>query len=1163
MKVHHEILNEELLQYKSKNYQSKQNLKSIFFTQINKIIQSKERIITIEEIENTLSNSKYLPNELISEYDGNFENNEPILQTLKKMFLKYFIWIGLLKFVSVIFLFTTPVLINYLTTALDQSINDFLIYSGAVLTSTLLSAITDTQYNYQIKILEFRCKSFLIQTLYNSIEAQSNLDLMNLINIDVNTIMNFFISFHEFWSLILKLIIGMTILYLQIQEAVFVGFATAIILVLVNFAIANKIGHYYSSGLLYKDLRMKAIKDFISNPKSIKFLKWENKWESKIMSIREQEFAIIAGSKWLDSLCVLFWSITNTLISSVTLYVYSQNNDLENVFTIIYVFSLLTNPLNSLPWTLAGMLQAKTSFLRINSFVITRKSNNQFKEGIEINQAELKWDFDSEFTLRIPHFKIDNIVFVGGKVGSGKSSFLLSLLNQMKIQSGYFQVNQQFSYVSQQSWLFKGTIRDNILMQSKYNDELYKQCLVQSNLIDDIQKYPEKDLFDVGPDGSKLSGGQKQRLCICRALYNQNDIYLMDDIFSSLDPQVGDSIFNNLLKITKPIIFALNDNYLQRYKKYADQIIIIKNGQVIYDKQEIEMYFQDLQEQTFDLKEQKVNLIQQETIQHERENQQDVEIKKTQKSLSFYLKSLGLLNLLWILVSLALMQISFNVYDIWLNTYINENPMFIFNNSFVFTLFMLVLIDIIIKLSRAVSFAYGNLEQAKKIFVQLLNHVIHAKCSFFDAEESGEILIRFSDDQNVVDNRFPFELNLLCNNIFNFIGTFIVLVVLQYYLILPVIVSALVFYRLQQLYRPTSLSLRRLDAETNSNLATSIFEQFKGILTINAFNKREEFRNIFLSKLIQSTQVQWCSRVIALWLQIRLQLVAGFIVLFILLFTALSLFYELPISKSTLQLLLYYSLTKISLFRDLTLSLTTCEQELVSYERQNKYCNNNIEQDKCLNYSEDIKFKDIKLQYFNGQLALKGINIEIEQGKRVAFCGRTGSGKSSILAVLFQLYEQTDGDMSVPSQQLFEWRNKVGVIPQLGFVFDGTLSENLDCSDQDLISKYVAMDGNSYIDSNSISQGMRQLISFSRVVLQNPDIICLDEATASVDQQVEDFIQQYLRECGKTIITISHRLEALKDYDRIYYLENGLVVEQGTFQELVQLGGGFANLRNC
>ncbi|CAD8188595.1 unnamed protein product [Paramecium octaurelia] len=1160
MKVQHQNLNEEIQSQISKNY--KQNLNSLFFTQIHKIIQSKERIIPLEEVENALSDSNYLPNELIGQYDGGLENNEPILKTLQKMFLQNFIWIGLLKLFSVIFLFTTPILINYLTTAVDQSINDFVVYSGAVLCSTLVSTLTDTQYNYQIKILEFRCKSFLIQTLYNSIEAQSNLDLMNLINIDVNTIMNYFISFHEFWSLILKLIIGMTILYMQIQEAVFVGFTTAIILMLINFAIANKIGHYYSSGLIYKDQRMKALKDFITNPKSIKFLKWENKWESKIMNLRDKEFAVIAGSKWLDSLCVIFWSITNTLISSITLYIYSQNNNLDNVFTIIYVFSLLTNPLNALPWTLAGMLQAKTSFKRINSFVITRKVKNYFEEGIQINQAELKWDFDAAFTLKIPHFKIDNVVFIGGKVGSGKSSFLLSLLNQMKPYSGFFQVNQEFSYVSQQCWLFKGTIRDNILMQSKYDAELYQQCLISSYLIDDIKQYPEKDLFDVGPDGSKLSGGQKQRLCICRALYNYSNIYLMDDIFSSLDPQVGDSIFNNLLKLKKPIIFALNDNHLQRYKKYADQIIIIQEGQVIYDQQKIDMYFQDLQEIAFDLKDQSANVAQQETIQQERENNEKPQIKKAQNSTSFYLQALGLSNFLWILISLALMQMSFNVYDLWLNSYINQNPIFIFSNSFELTLFVLIVLDIIIKISRAVSFAYGNLVQARTIFSNLLSHVIHATCSFFDAEDSGQILIRFSDDQNVIDNRFPFELNLLCNNVFNCIGTLIVLVVLQYELMLPVIVSALLFHRLQQLYRPTSLSLRRLDAETNSNLATIIFEQFKGILTINAFNKRDEFRGIFLSKLTQATQVQWCSRVIALWLQIRLQLIAGFIVFFILLFTALSLYYELSISKSTLQLLLYYSLTKISIFKDLTLSLTTCEQELVSYERVNKYCNNSMEQNKSFNYSKEIKFQGVQLQYLNGQLALKGINLEIELGKRIAFCGRTGSGKSSILAVLFQLYEQTEGEMSVPSQQLFEWRNKVGVIPQLGFVFDGTLSENLDCYDQDLISKYIPLDSQAQIESNQISQGMRQLISFSRVVLQNPDIICLDEATASVDQSVEDFIQQYLRECGKTIITISHRLEALRDYDRIYYMENGSIVEQGTFQDLVKLGRGFANLRN-
>lgn len=113
---------------------------------------------------------------------------------------------------------------------------------------------------------------------------------MTLISIDVGTIINFFISFHECWSLILKLIIGLTLLYIQMRQAIFVGFGAALILMLINFWVATRIGGYYSKGLVYKDRRMELLREFISYPKQIKYLKWENIWFDKVLSSRKQEF---------------------------------------------------------------------------------------------------------------------------------------------------------------------------------------------------------------------------------------------------------------------------------------------------------------------------------------------------------------------------------------------------------------------------------------------------------------------------------------------------------------------------------------------------------------------------------------------------------------------------------------------------------------------------------------------------------------------------------------------------------------------------------------------------------------------------------------------------------------------------------------------------------
>ena len=135
---------------------------------------------------------------------------------------------------------------------------------------------------------------------------------------------------------------------------------------------------------------MSLLKEFTSNPKAVKFLCWEEKMKQKISDIREKEYKALKKLKLLDSLCVLIWAVTNTIITTVTLYIYSQGQNLNNVFVIIYLFSLLTNPLNSLPWTFSGILSAKTSFIRINDF-LKQKPIVEYSEELQIKDAVFKW----------------------------------------------------------------------------------------------------------------------------------------------------------------------------------------------------------------------------------------------------------------------------------------------------------------------------------------------------------------------------------------------------------------------------------------------------------------------------------------------------------------------------------------------------------------------------------------------------------------------------------------------------------------------------------------------------------------------------------------------------------------------------------------------------
>jgi ABC-type bacteriocin/lantibiotic exporter with double-glycine peptidase domain len=181
------------------------------------------------------------------------------------------------------------------------------------------------------------------------------------------------------------------------RSAVLIGLGTAVVLMVVNFMVANKIGRYYAEYMVHKDDRMELLREFVSFPKQIKYLKWEHLWFDKINTVRRKEFAVTKANKWLDSLCVLFWSLTNTLISTATLWYFvsttgEDNLEDQNIFTMIYLFSLLTGPLNALPWTITGMLQARTSFKRLDKYLLSAKSFNNFQEQLRTDNFGMYWD---------------------------------------------------------------------------------------------------------------------------------------------------------------------------------------------------------------------------------------------------------------------------------------------------------------------------------------------------------------------------------------------------------------------------------------------------------------------------------------------------------------------------------------------------------------------------------------------------------------------------------------------------------------------------------------------------------------------------------------------------------------------------------------------------
>ena len=238
------------------------------------------------------------------------------------------------------------------------------------------------------------------------------------------------------------------------------------------------------------------------------------------------------------------------------------------------------------------------------------------------------------------------------------------------------------------------------------------------------------------------------------------------------------------------------------------------------------------------------------------------------------------------------------------------------------------------------------------------------------------------------------------------------------------------------------------------------------------------------------------------------------------------------------------------------------------------------------NYFEGkIEFQDVHFAYDDKQEVLKGIDFKVNPGETVAIVGATGAGKSTIISLITRLYDINSGkitldDVDIRDYELYNLRSHIGVVLQDVFLFHGSIFENLTLGDEDITlenikkaAREIEVDefieklpnGYDYVVSergSSISLGQRQLLSFLRAYLSDPKILILDEATSSIDQESEKLIQRATEKITKnrTSIIIAHRLSTIEKADKIIVMDHGLIVEEGTHQELLAKNGYYSLL---
>jgi ATP-binding cassette subfamily B protein len=232
-----------------------------------------------------------------------------------------------------------------------------------------------------------------------------------------------------------------------------------------------------------------------------------------------------------------------------------------------------------------------------------------------------------------------------------------------------------------------------------------------------------------------------------------------------------------------------------------------------------------------------------------------------------------------------------------------------------------------------------------------------------------------------------------------------------------------------------------------------------------------------------------------------------------------------------------------------------------------------------------VSFEDVRFGYGDGPEVLHGITLDVPAGTTVALVGHTGAGKSTIAKLIARFYDPREGRITLDGADLRDvrqesLRRQLGIVPQEGFLFAGTVSENIafgrpDATMEEIVSAAQTVGAHEFVakledgyETNlqergtRLSLGQRQLVAFARALLADPRILILDEATSSVDIGTERKIESALRRllAGRTAFVIAHRLSTIRDADLIVVLEHGRIVEQGTHDQLLEQRGLYTSL---
>ncbi|XP_056233491.1 ATP-binding cassette sub-family C member 12-like [Seriola aureovittata] len=711
-----------------------------------------------------------------------------------------------------------------------------------------------------------------------------------------------------------------------------IGFFIFLIFILLQLVFARLINVYQQRASAITDTRVRTVSEVLTCIKLIKMYVWEESFERKITEIRTAERRILEKAALIQNFSVTISPLVPIIAATCTFIVHTWLGlplSTSTAFPVVTIFNCMRFILSMSPTAVKFLAEAAVSVTRLKrlllienpeSYVIQKTDHRS--EAIIMDKATLSWtkplhphntedrdDLDHKSrhtevmpTLRSVSFTLNKGKLLGvcGNVGSGKTSLICSLLEQMHLHQGSVSVNGSIAYTSQQAWVFCGTVQDNIVMGEPLDRSRYDRVLSSCNLEADLRVLPHKDQTVLGEQGVSLSGGQKQRISLARAVYSNKDIYLLDDPLSAVDAHAGKHIFEECIKKDlqgKSIILVTHQ---LQYMEFCDEVLVLKDGSVLetgshLDLMKVEGHYAELitkhlkeqttpQEEEEDKKKKEVELnghmdrgIVNPALDMTDENtdapspdckaadqlidqENSTRGLVTWRTFHQYNKAAGgfcvsFFILLIFIVLITNAALSYWWLSYWLsqghgtaNVTASEQGNVSVNSDLLFYQLMFALI-IVLLLSvctlKCLCFIKITSHAATTLHNGLLRKVLDSPMRFFEWNPMGRILSCFSRYQDEVDSLVPHHLNALLVFCLIAVCACVVTSVIFPIMLLPLVLLITLFALLLRMFLRNICELKKMENISRSPCISLCSSIAQGLSTIQAYNKTWQYTQLF------------------------------------------------------------------------------------------------------------------------------------------------------------------------------------------------------------------------------------------------------------------------------------------------------------------------------